>query len=106
MKWSTLSGTTTLGKRYVFQVLVKTTPRMTGSYSYSFESRDARFEFIRRPDVFWYYFPEEDDYWRRGGAWNVPASSQEEADEMWEIPDSPAPGATGDTGDDDDAERW
>lgn len=87
-----------------FQALVKTTPRMTGSYSYLFESREARFEFIRRPDVWWYYFPEEDDYWRRGGAWNVPAESQEEADEMWAVP-GPPPGPTEDVGDDDEG-RW
>lgn len=44
---------------------------MLGSYPFSCESREARDEFVKRPDVWWYHYPEEDDDWgwHKGGAW-------------------------------------
>lgn len=54
-----------------FQVLVKTTAVMNGAYTFLLADRKAAMEFVQRPDVWWYHFPEEDDDWRwhRGGAW-------------------------------------
>lgn len=54
-----------------FQVLVKTTAAMNGAYTYLCGSQQEREQFVQRPDVWWYHFPEEDDDWRwhRGGAW-------------------------------------
>jgi hypothetical protein len=64
-----------------FQVLVKTAAVMNGAYTYLFSSREERDAFARRPDVFWYHYPEEDDDWRwhRGGAWK-PAHKLEQQD--------------------------
>jgi hypothetical protein len=57
-----------------FQVLVKTTPNMLGSYSYALVSREAAEVFVQRSDVWWWCFPIEEDTldggsWHKGGAW-------------------------------------
>ena len=61
-----------------FQVLVKTAPVMTGSYSYLLRDRAAAELFVQRPDVWWWCFPVEEDAldsasWRKGGAWEIAA---------------------------------
>lgn len=58
----------------MFQVLVKTTPVMLGSYSYDLVSREAAEVFVKRSDVWWWCFPVDEDTltgnsWRKGGAW-------------------------------------
>jgi len=93
-----------------FQVLVKTTQRMLGSYSYMCETAEIRDAFVKRPDVWWYHYPEEDDGWRQGGAWDPVAQTERD------LADMPPPGISGvgpHTGqetageDDDDGEdRW
>lgn len=85
----------------MFQALVKMSPRSQGSVHLAFPSQEARYAYIRQPGVWWYYFPENDDGWLRGGAWNVPAGSQEEADEMRQVPRPEDP-----DGDDDEESRW
>ena len=68
----------------MFQVLVKTTPRMQGSYPYDLGTREAAQEFVKRADVWWWVFPIDEDVldgdsWHRGGAWSQeqrPAQSQ------------------------------
>lgn len=57
-----------------FQVLVKTTPHMNGSYAYDLDGREAAEAFVQRPDVWWWVFPLDEDVldgrsWRKGGAW-------------------------------------
>jgi hypothetical protein len=45
-------------------------------YGWTFESKDARGEFIEKhpADIFWCYFPEEDDGWVKGPAWKIAAA--------------------------------
>jgi hypothetical protein len=58
----------------MFQVLVKTTPHMQGSYPYTFEHREDRDAFVMRGDIWWYHLGEDDDWdWRKGGAWEIAA---------------------------------
>jgi hypothetical protein len=64
----------------VFQVLVKTTAHMQGSYSFDLGDRETAAEFVKRSDVWWYTFPVDEDIldsfsWRRGGAWESLASA-------------------------------
>ena len=67
----------------MFQVLVKTSPHMQGSYSLIVEDIGQARAFAARPDVWWYSFPSEledgDWSWRRGGAWTATAEQQAEA---------------------------
>lgn len=76
----------------MFQVLVKTTAVMNGSYTYLFGSAEERDEFVKRPDVWWYHLPEEDDDWRwhRGGAWR-PAHELSQADIDRDLATKPLP---------------
>lgn len=53
----------------MYQAIVKTTEGMLGFYSYMFSTPEAREAFVKRPDVWWYVFGEDDDWsWRPGGA--------------------------------------
>jgi hypothetical protein len=96
-----------------FQVLVKTTAVMQGAYTFLLGSREERDEFVRRPDVWWYHYPEEDDDWRwhRGGAWK-PAhqmTSGELARDLEVKPLPPKgfmPGAVTVEEEDGDDDRW
>ena len=47
-------------------------------YGWTFESREARAEFIAKhpEDIYWYYLPEEDDGWIRGPAWKIAAAAE------------------------------
>jgi hypothetical protein len=99
------------------QVLVKTTAVMTGAYTFLLSSREERDAFVRRPDVWWYHFPEEDDDWRwhRGGAWK-PASelTAAEVERDLALPPLPPRGSmpgrvtveTVNEGDDEGDSRW
>ena len=57
----------------MFMVLVKTTPHMTGSYSYMLPDETAAREFVQRPGIWWYHFSTAAEYgdweWHKGGAW-------------------------------------
>jgi hypothetical protein len=100
-----------------FQVLVKTTSVMNGAYTFLLPSREERDAFVRRPDVWWYMFPEEDEDWRwhRGGAWK-PSHELTAAEVERDLalpplpPRGPMPGMvtveTVDEGDDGDDDRW
>jgi hypothetical protein len=91
-----------------FQVLVKTTAVMNGAYTFLLPDRESALEFARRPDVWWYHFPEDDDDWRwhRGGAWKPAQQIVPEDIAAEPAPPGPAaqPGAVEVSEDDDD--RW
>lgn len=101
----------------VFQVLFKTTPHMTGSYSCTLADRAAAQAFVQRPDVWWWTFPLDEDLlsgssWHRGGAW---AGAGHIADAVGVTPSGPAPAEDcplpaapvhEDEEDGDDADRW
>jgi hypothetical protein len=95
-----------------YQVLVKTTAVMNGAYTYLLETAEERAEFVRRPDIFWYHFPEEDDdwQWHRGGAWK-PAHqlTPEDLEAKPPLPWDSHPGmvnAEDITDDEEEDERW
>ncbi len=93
----------------MFQVLVKTTQHMLGSYSYDLGTREAAQSFVQRPDVWWYTFPADEDAldgscWRKGGAQAEQDSAEaavHDADTMGIAPPPPVPDE-----DDEDDERW
>jgi hypothetical protein len=96
-----------------FQVLVKTTPHMHGSYSVTCESREARDAFARRPDIWWYHYGEDDGWdWHRGGAWdrqdeNVPVDGFSQAvPDVPKVPAIPTVETGPDEGDEEDDARW
>jgi hypothetical protein len=69
-----------------FQVLVKTTAAMQGSYPYDLGTREAAAKFVKRTDIWWYFFPLDEDSmdggsWRRGGAWDAAFSAPGEHQE-------------------------
>lgn len=93
------------------QVLVKTTPAMQGSYAFLLSSPEERAEFVKRPDIWWYMFPEEDEDWRwhRGGAWKP--AHRITPEEMVMLPAKPLehPGqvtVTVDEQDEEEDDRW
>lgn len=81
----------------MFQVLVKTTALMNGAYTFLLGSREEREQFVKRPDVFWYHFPEEDEDWRwhRGGAWKPSHQLTPEEQIVADLAQTPFPGVPG-----------
>jgi hypothetical protein len=55
----------------------------------TFEDPANRAEFVKRSDVWWYHYPEEDDWttWHRGGAWDEPEPEAPEQPERTEEDD-------------------
>lgn len=89
----------------MFQVLVKTTQHMLGSYSVMVEDLAAALTFVQHPQVWWYSFGSDEEWeWRRGGAWSALADRAREDDE------DPLPAPAGTGGQHDEAEeeddRW
>jgi hypothetical protein len=75
----------------MWQVLIKTSDHMVGHYVFSLATPEDRAEFVKRPDVWWYQFAEDDGlfgdgepswdspggvHWRKGGAWEAAAEEQ------------------------------
>lgn len=85
----------------MFQALVKTTPTMLGSYTFAFGSPEERAEFVKRADIWWYFFPEQDEHFFGGAvrglpSWDSPQSSQRgwKKGRAWkpvEVAESPEP---------------
>jgi hypothetical protein len=104
----------------VYQAIVKTTEGMLGFYSYMFGTAEAREAFVKRPDVWWYVFGEDDDWsWRPGGAQRPVKDLELPLFEPPELPGGipqgilvePRPRVTEYTGkleleEDDDDDRW
>jgi hypothetical protein len=63
-------------------------------YGWTCETREIRQAFIdaNPSEIYWYYFPEEDDGWVKGPAWKIAATADalarqeeptEDDDERW-----------------------
>ena len=89
-------------------MLVKTTATMNGSYTFLFATAEERAAFVKRPDIWWFHFPEEDDdwQWHRGWAWKP--AHEIDASDLVRPPLPPAGAAQGAVTVDDDEEddRW
>ncbi len=64
----------------MYQVLIKQSEDRNSASAgpLSFVTREERDNYVHGPDslVFWYFYPESDDWdWRRGGAWKRTARS-------------------------------
>lgn len=83
-----------------FQACVRHVPYASGNaVLYTFDSQRERAEFVKGADVWWYMFPESDDWeWSRGGAWSAQMS---DIVIPWQRTE-PEP----EHGDDNDGERW
>lgn len=95
-----------------FQVLVKTTASMTGSYSYDLGTREAAAEFVKRHDIWWWTFPVEEDTldgssWHRGGAWELAAMASDIPGDLSPVaPEEPGPPPLPAAQEDEDDDRW
>jgi hypothetical protein len=91
------------------QVLVKTAQFMNGAYTYLMADAGERAAFVKRPDIWWYHFPEEDDdwQWHRGGAWRLAGQLTPVELIEQDLADMPHPGAVTVVNDDDEEDgRW
>lgn len=106
-----------------FQVLVKTTPHMHGSYAYTLVNREAAEVFVQRSDVWWYFFPLDEDIlsgssWRKGGAWSPQPDMVADrialddyglsstVPDVPKVPTVPTVESGSDGGDEEDDDRW
>lgn len=61
-------------------VYTLSTDPLAAEWRRDFETTEQRDEFVgeHTPPIWWYYFPEDDD-WRRGPAWHPPKPDKVEA---------------------------
>ena len=72
----------------MYQVLVKIRESRNSDVlgPLSFPNKEDRETYVKGPEVFWYHYVEEDDWfdWRRGGAWQATKPPDPPA---WEPPE-------------------
>lgn len=70
------------------QAVVKLTenPSYSRSYMISFADEDDRLKYVRKPEVWWYAFPEDPDFrWAKGGAWSTDPVAEPVSDDGFKI---------------------
>lgn len=81
---------------------------MNGAYTYLVEDREAAKLLAAHPQVWYYHFPADDEFWEwhRGGAWKPSHAITEEDCVPVAAPPVPGRVAVAEGGDNDDDERW
>jgi hypothetical protein len=69
----------------MYQVMIKQSEGRNSAMAgpLNFATKEERLAYVKGPAVYWYFFPEDDDWhvWHRGGAWKAtqqPAAADRE----------------------------